>query len=83
MAVCKSCGAEIVWVKVKSGKMMPCDAKQVRFIANENGGSIIVASNGAVVKGILLSGNVKGVKEEKGYVSHFATCPNANNHRKK
>lgn len=28
---CKSCGAEILWVKMTSGKSMPVDAKPISY----------------------------------------------------
>lgn len=30
MSKCKSCGAEVVWVEMESGKKMPIDADSVR-----------------------------------------------------
>lgn len=38
---CKGCGADIIWVKTKNGKSMPCDAKK----------QIIVTETGEVVSG--------------------------------
>ncbi len=32
MAFCKGCGAEIVWLKTKSGKNMPCNAEKTTII---------------------------------------------------
>lgn len=61
-AKCKSCGAEIVWVKMSGGALMPVDAKpKSMVIVNETNmdGYVIMA-----------------------HTSHFATCPNANSHRK-
>lgn len=58
MPQCRSCQAEIVWIKTSSGKPMPCDPKLITVVTDE----------GVTVKGRL---------------SHFATCPNAGQHRKK
>lgn len=59
MAKCKSCGAQIEWVKTKTrGSSMPVDPKYVVVVTNE--GQIV-----------------------KGRISHFATCPNADQHRKR
>lgn len=57
MPKCTSCQAEIEWVKMASGKSMPCDPKLITVITE--GGLTI-----------------------QGRVSHFSTCPNANQHRK-
>ncbi len=58
MPQCRSCGAEIEWLRTKEGKNTPVDAKPV-FIETRNGDPI------------------------EGYRSHFATCPNADQHRRK
>lgn len=39
MANCKGCGAEIIWLKTKNGKSMPCDANKVTIIT-ENGETV-------------------------------------------
>ena len=66
MAQCRSCGAEIVWVRmVKSGKANPLDAKpEMRVVITTKIGEDQYAEVVAT------------------YVSHFATCPNAKQHRK-
>ena len=67
MNTCKSCGAEIVWVEMDSGKPMPCDAKPL-----------------TVVEVYEVKGKKKGSVVNTGYhMSHFATCPNAEKHRRK
>jgi hypothetical protein len=76
MAVCKSCGAPLVWIKTVAGKTMPCDAEMVTYTEAESGGISIVTPDGSVVKGNIGEGN------KKGYISHFATCPNAAQHRR-
>ncbi len=35
MSKCKGCGAEIVWIKTKSGKAMPCDTNKVIIVTDE------------------------------------------------
>lgn len=67
MTSCKSCGAAIVWAKTcERGKSMPLDAQMVI------GGNVKLTEGVAVV-----------VRPGDGdHVSHFATCPNANKHRK-
>jgi len=66
-AKCKSCGAEIEWIKTKAGKNAPIDAKPVKvyieapdLIGHEN-------------RWILISA----------FTSHFATCPDADKFRRK
>lgn len=57
MAQCRSCQAEIRWVKQKSGKMMPVNPTAVWM------------------------GDPEGGKRYEPGTSHFATCPNAADHR--
>ncbi len=61
MPQCRSCGAEILWVKTTNGKDMPVDAKPER----------------------LMVAYANGYHLEDCYRSHFATCPNADQHRRK
>lgn len=56
MSECRSCGAEIVWMKTKNGRNIPVDPETA----------------------------TKGNKEfepASGHISHFATCPFADDHR--
>lgn len=62
MPKCKSCGAEIEWIKTDKGKNAPIDAKPIKVWSQTRGGAWMLID---------------------GHVSHFATCPNANQHRKK
>jgi len=38
---CKSCGAEIEWIKMVSGKMMPVDPQEYKMIRMKNRGEVI------------------------------------------
>jgi len=70
-ATCRSCGAPIVWVVMfPSGKRMPLDAKPLHGLIR-------------VEPGAPATGHMRGKDAEDLYVSHFATCPNAAQHRKK
>jgi len=68
---CKSCGKEIRWYKTVSGRAMPVDAEP------SEKGTLDISSGVAktAVKGITLPGTPL-------HLSHFATCPNAKQHRK-
>lgn len=70
---CGSCKAPVVWVITEKGKRMPLDKEPVP------NGNIIVLNNG-IAHFLLKDEPVK--PETKRYVSHFATCPNAGQHRK-
>ncbi|MBO5841050.1 MAG: hypothetical protein J6Q86_06490 [Methanobrevibacter sp.] len=78
---CRSCGADIVWIKMASGKKMPCDAGMISFdIAHpgDKDAQVYVTPGGKVARGYFnpAGGGV-------GYISHFATCPNAGKHRRR
>jgi hypothetical protein len=69
-AACRSCGAAIYWVVMyPSGKRMPIDAKPVAGLIR-------------VEIGVPDTGHMRGKDAEELFVSHFATCPNADKHRK-
>jgi len=69
-AKCKSCGAFIFWITTPSGKKTPIDANK------SNGSAVWVLDANA--SGGLSWRLTSGV----GHASHFATCPNAEQHRK-
>jgi hypothetical protein len=75
---CRSCGAEIIWAKTKSGKAMPIDAKP-----SPNGNLVLrkLAGGRDCHVGIFAVGPDAPHVEPR-YVSHFSTCPQANKHRK-
>lgn len=77
MATCRSCDAEIEWAQTEKGnKKMPLDADPV------DGGNLVVISHVAGEFGMVPV--VRYVKKGEGRrVSHFATCPNRDEHRRK
>lgn len=64
---CSSCGAEIIWTVTAAGKRMPVDSAPV--------GKVTVLRTNAADALTPLSRQVDH------FVSHFATCPNAQQHR--
>jgi len=68
---CRSCGATIIFVKTAKGKSMPLDVQPA------DDGNIIVVDGVAVY----LKGEAPPNKLR--WKSHFATCPQAAQHRKK
>lgn len=75
---CRSCGAEIIWVTMQSGKKMPCDAKAVTYRADRTGKETFVTEHGLTVRG---TADPDG--DTVGYISHFTTCPHAEQFRKR
>jgi hypothetical protein len=76
LAHCKSCDAPVIWAVTVNGKRMPVDADPV-----------------VAARGFRLDDEVEGetplavfvqtpARHERLYVSHFSTCPNADQHRR-
>lgn len=83
MSRCRSCGAEIIWIKMKgTGKAMPCDARGISYSENMHPGAspalTLVTEHGTIVRTAF-----DPAGDKMGYTSHFATCPSANEHRRR
>lgn len=79
LAKCRSCGAEILFIKLKSGKYNPVDVQKRTFKEGE-GKEVFVTEKGEVLTGQAMP--FENGANREGYISHFATCPFANQHRK-
>ena len=87
-STCKSCDAPIVWARTeakegKDGKVKP--ARSMPIDADPDTGQMAVPGNGNLVKVGEDRGQpvVRYVPAGKGlHVSHFATCPERDQHRK-
>ena len=51
---CAGCGAQIIWIKTKAGKNMPCNMLLVDYKA-DGGKDKIVLQSGEVVSGTIVS----------------------------
>ena len=69
MSICKGCGAEIDWVRMKSGKAMPIDPEPV-FVA-EGGNQAFITDEGDTITGTATEINTGTVA----FAPHWATCP--------
>jgi hypothetical protein len=73
VATCKSCGAPIVWAFVpRTGRRMPVDADPV-----DDGNVILTRPSTSMAEAHVVA---KGAGT---HVSHFATCPQAAEHRRR
>ena len=82
---CKYCGANIAFIKTTAGKSMPVDPEPIRFIPS-NDFKKFVMMDGSVQGGIRIYGEVAeedlaAMDAQTGYVSHFSTCPKAEDAR--
>ena len=78
MAKCRSCGEEIMWIKTKAGRSMPVNMERIWF--TEGGDETFVTREGKVIRGTRTA--LRARPAMAGFISHFATCPNADAHRR-
>jgi DNA polymerase-3 subunit epsilon len=94
---CASCGAAIIWAVTANASRVPLDAHEHEIVAHDDVAGdprvtgrdgkdcmYVVGYRGAeLVKGYALPADVRPeVPRFKVRKSHFASCPNASNHRK-
>lgn len=77
---CRACGAEIGFIKSVAGKTIPVNVEQIVYKQKEGGDLKIVTPNGEVISGCIPDDPQKATGI--GYISHFATCPEADKFRK-
>lgn len=70
---CRSCEAPIIWATTDSGKRMPLDFDE------HEGGNVFLAADGTCRVGRQEEDTTPGTTR---HFSHFATCPNADQHRR-
>lgn len=71
MSTCRSCGAPVRWERTAAGKPIPLDPEP------RPDGNLAFRDDGRVYS--LPQSTLDDVPR---YVTHFATCPHANQHRK-
>lgn len=72
---CRGCGRQVMWIKTTAGKNMPVDTTIVNYRVDSTGKERIVTQAGDVVCGT--TGVTPDEADGMGYISHFATCPQA------
>ena len=77
---CRACHAPIGFIKTTAGKTVPVDAECLNFLPNEKGPLLFVMVDGSTKRGYKVNKEQDG--SEFGYISHFATCPEADKFRK-
>lgn len=92
MSMCRKCGKPIQFIKMESGKYMPCDVDLVEYWAEEGAPGKVITQrlketpNGKMeYEGIVVSCQFDGDKNKSsgfGHISHFATCSVADSFRK-
>jgi len=79
-APCRGCKQEIGFIKTKGGKTMPVNTESMYFFPTEHGPELFVLPDGKVKRGRQMATQIDGAAI--GYISHFATCPEADSFRK-
>lgn len=82
--ICKGCGRSIIWIQTPSKKSMPCDPDEKAYRKNPKGRDSIMTRNGEAVRCDII-GAFQNYSDADGigYVPHWATCPNADQFRRR
>jgi hypothetical protein len=70
-----------MWLKMKSGKAMPCNTEECLYKEDKGGNAKIVTQSGRLITGVLVADRDEA--DGIGYVSHYATCPGADYFRRR
>ena len=79
---CRACGARIMFLKTAAGKTMPVDEEGTFFLEVKDGPELFVLVDGTTARGQRVSQEQREDADRFGYISHFATCPKADQFRK-
>lgn len=85
---CKRCHVDIKWITTEKGKNMPCDLPAVEYQIAPAGYNrdTIILDDGRVIRAKIIRHNpyspLTPIVDGKGYTSHYATCPYANDFRR-
>lgn len=79
MSACSTCGAPIRWCVTEKGAAMPVD------VAPAKNGNLILRAVGSKTIAACVTPLLETPEERAAphFLSHFATCPSADQHRRK
>lgn len=72
---CRSCSRQVIWATTLAGKKMPVDPDP------DPAGTVILSLRGNVVMARMRKAGEALALGERSRVSHFKTCPSADQHR--
>lgn len=79
MAICKGCGASIIWIRSARGKPIPCEPDPVPYWVRPGASKRVVTPNGEV-RACEFDGEPNDAYGT-GYFPHWANCPAAGKFR--
>lgn len=77
---CKGCGQPIWFIQMQTGGSMPVNEQPVAYIPG-GGNRVYITEDGTYVHGRDWT-RKDGTPREFGYISHFSTCPKAEEFRR-
>lgn len=80
MARCKSCGAQIVWIRTPDFKWMPCNEGLVPYKQDDEGEDYVVTDRGETIK---CTFEFECLPTGMARIPHWATCPDAKKYKEK
>ena len=81
MPKCKKCGRDIRFVKMESGKYMPCDLVAYSYVEMRNGDESFVTTSGKLIRG--KTAERGEMPDGIALKPHWATCPAAEEVRRR
>ena len=79
IGTCRGCGRQIVWIRTKSGKNMPCDPN-FKYYKRDGKKERIVTVHGEVVSCTIV--DCHEGSDGYGYIPHWSTCTAVGNFKK-
>ena len=80
-SACRSCKAPILWVRTEKQKRMPLDATPVDASTHQRN-TFVLRDTASPAGPLAIAATPQQLPGEVYYVSHFATCPHAQEHRR-
>lgn len=77
---CSKCRADVIWVRTRAGKNMPCDPTPVTYWQDSKGKGRVITPNGETI-----ACRFEGDMDKAtgwGYIPHWGTCPNRRDFKK-
>ena len=82
-AKCNKCGASIAFLVTGSGRKMPVNTEEIPFVPDDLANYIAAGPDGIFIRGRPCSESYEDERWIYARISHFATCPSADEFRRK